>query len=475
VSKAIHNNIEVKFSGDCMKIDFNISQHVYFCGIGGISMSGLAQILLSRGFKVSGSDRNPSELTDELEKEGALIHIGQCAENITDDIDLCVFTAAIHPDNPEYIRCKELCIPMMSRAEFLGQLMKNYDLSIAISGTHGKTTTSSMAGEILMANNCDPTLSIGGILPSINGNIRIGSSKYFLTEACEYTNSFLSFFPKISVILNIEEDHLDFFKDLNEIRSSFKRFAALLPEDGILLINSDIKDYREICDSLPCTVKTFSAKGNSDYHYSDLLITEEGYSTFTFNTPSENKIKVTIRVPGKHNVLNAVAALAIADILNLDLTSSASALYAFEGAKRRFEYKGCLNGVNIFDDYAHHPTEIKATLEAALSYPHKNMWVVFQPHTYSRTKAFMDDFAKALSLADHIVLTDIYAARENDNLGISSEDLRVKIEENGKKCYHFSEFSDIEKFLLKNCIPKDMLITMGAGDVLKIGENLLGS
>lgn len=458
-----------------MEIDFNKSQHVYFMGIGGISMSGLAGILLSRGFKVSGSDRAPSELTDMLEKEGATVNIGQRASNIKEDIDLVVYTAAIHQDNPEFIRCKELNLPMMSRAEFLGQLMKNYNSSIAISGTHGKTTTSSMAGEILMASSLDPTLSIGGILPSINGNIRIGNSEYFLTEACEYTNSFLSFFPKYEIILNIEEDHLDFFKDLNEIRTSFKRFGELLPEDGVLIINSDIKDINEITKDIKGKVITFGKDDKSDYFFSDLHTSKEGYSVFTFNTPSKEKVEVTLRVRGIHNVLNAVAALALADILNLDLTLSSKALFAFEGAKRRFEYKGCLKGVNIFDDYAHHPTEIKATLEAASTYPHKNMWVVFQPHTYSRTKAFMDEFAEALSLADNIVLTDIYAARENDNLGISSEDLMKKVIEKGKKCYHFRSFSDIENFLLQNCIPEDMLITMGAGDVLKIGESLLGT
>ena len=458
-----------------MEIDFNKSQHVYFMGIGGISMSGLAGILLSRGFKVSGSDRAPSELTDMLEKEGATVNIGQRASNIKDDIDLVVYTAAIHQDNPEFIRCKELNLPMMSRAEFLGLLMKNYKSSIAISGTHGKTTTSSMAGEILMASSLDPTLSIGGILPSINGNIRIGNSEYFLTEACEYTNSFLSFFPKYEIILNIEEDHLDFFKDLNEIRTSFKRFGELLPEDGVLIINSDIKDYKEITKDVSAKIITFGKDENSDYYFTDLHTSKEGYSIFNFNTPSKKKVEVTLRVRGIHNVLNAVAALALADILNLDLTLSSKALYTFEGAKRRFEFKGSLKGVNIFDDYAHHPTEIRATLETAKTYPHKNMWVVFQPHTYSRTKAFMDEFAEALSLADNIVLTDIYAARENDNLGISSEDLMNKIIEKGKKCYHFRSFSDIENFLLQNCIPEDLLITMGAGDVLKIGESLLGS
>lgn len=438
-------------------------------------MSGLAQILLSRGFKVSGSDRAASELTDLLQKDGATVHIGQRSANITEDIDLCVYTAAIKEDNPEYAKCKELSIPMMTRAEFLGQLMKNYLNAIAVSGTHGKTTTSSMAGEILMASECDPTLSIGGILPSIGGNIRIGASEYFLTEACEYTNSFLSFFPKYGIILNIEEDHLDFFKDINDIRNSFREFAKLLPSDGVLIINGSIDNLSEITDGLSCKVVTFGMSDSCDYHPSDIKITKEGYSEFTLNTPSSLKESVTLRVLGEHNILNALAALALSDVLNLNLSAAAKALYGFEGTKRRFEYKGSLKGINIIDDYAHHPTEIRATLNAAQNYPHKNMWVVFQPHTYSRTKAFMDDFAKALSKADNIVLADIYAARENNTLGISSKDLQDKIKTLGKNCEYFKNFSDIETFLLENCIPGDMLITMGAGDVYKIGENLLGS
>lgn len=457
-----------------MKIDFNVSKHVYFIGIGGISMSGLAQILLSRGFKVSGSDRAPSDLTDQLSNEGATVYIGQRSSNISEDIDLCVYTAAIHPDNPEYIRCQELSIPMMTRAEFLGQLMKNYSDSVAVSGTHGKTTTSAMAGEILMAASLDPTLSIGGILPSINGNIRIGSSDYFLTEACEYTNSFLSFFPKYGIILNVEEDHLDFFKDINDIRNSFKKFAKLLPDDGLLIINGAIDNYEELCKDLKCKVVTFGKATTNDYYLTDLSISEEGYTCYTLNTPSGKTASIKLRVLGEHNVLNSLASLALADSLGIDLDTAKSALFNFGGTKRRFEYKGNLKGINIIDDYAHHPTEIKATLTAAKDYKHENMWVVFQPHTYTRTKAFMDEFAEALSLCENVILADIYAARETDTLGISSEDLQKKIQAFGKNCYYFKNFTDIEIFLLQNCIPGDMLITMGAGDVYKIGENLLG-
>ncbi len=457
------------------EIDFNAPIHVHFIGIGGISMSGLAQVLLSRGFKVSGSDNLKSKLTDELQTAGAEIFIGQRASNISENIDLVVYTAAIHEDNPEFARCVELSLPMLSRAQFLGQLMRNYKNAIAISGTHGKTTTSSMASEILMAADLDPTLSIGGILKSINGNIRVGGSDIFLTEACEYTNSFLNFFPKIGIILNVEEDHMDFFKDIHEIRESFHKFAQLIPSDGVLLINHDIEGREIITTDLDCPVKTFGFREECDYFASDLKIDDHGNYHFTFHTPDSTKQDIVLEVVGKHNVCNALAALAMADVLGIPLKTAAKGLHAFTGTDRRFEFKGSLGGVNIIDDYAHHPTEIAATLEAAKNYPHQHLWCVFQPHTYTRTKAFLQDFANALSKAEHVILADIYAARETNTLGISSKDLQNEIIKLGGDCKYFPSFDEIENFLLENCIPGDLLITMGAGDVVKIGENLLGN
>ncbi|MBO5342762.1 MAG: UDP-N-acetylmuramate--L-alanine ligase [Lachnospiraceae bacterium] len=457
------------------KIDFDTPIHVHFIGIGGISMSGLAQVLLSRGFTVSGSDNSKSALTDELMNAGATIYIGQRASNISEDIDLVVYTAAIHEDNPEYARCVELSLPMMSRACLLGQMMKNYNNAIAISGTHGKTTTSSMASEILMAADLDPTLSIGGILKSIGGNIRVGHSDIFLTEACEYTNSFLNFFPKIGIILNVEEDHLDFFKDIHEIRESFHKFAKLIPGDGILFINHDIEGREIITKDLDCPVKTFGFTSDCDYYASDLTLDDKGSYHFTFHTPEAKTQEIVLQVVGKHNVCNALAALAMADYLDIPLEIAARGIHAFTGTVRRFEFKGSIGGVNIIDDYAHHPTEIEATLEAAKNYPHGRLWCVFQPHTYTRTKAFMDDFAKALSKAENVILADIYAARETDTLGISSKDLQKAINNLGGKCFYFPSFDEIENFLLENCIPDDLLITMGAGDVVKIGEKLLGN
>ena len=454
------------------QIDFHHPIHVYFVGIGGISMSGLAEVLLEEGFTVSGSDKQESALTKALEDKGVRIFYGQRRSNITPDIDCAVFTSAIHPDNPEYAAVKELSIPSLSRAELLGQMMKNYKTSIAVSGTHGKTTTTAMISEILLHADLDPTLSIGGILKSIGGNIRVGKSEYFVTEACEYTNSFLSLFPTTGIILNIEEDHLDFFKDLDDIRNSFHEFAKLLPAGGTLVINGDIPHVEQITDSLSCEVVTFGTS-SCDYVPSNITYDEFGHPSFDLKGPDGKTRSYALRVPGLYNVYNAAAAVATAELLGIDAQIIREALSDFKGTDRRFEYKGQMNGITIIDDYAHHPTEITATLHAAQNYPHKTIWCVFQPHTYSRTKAFLPEFAEALSIADKIVLADIFAAREKDTLGISSETLRKEIENRGHECYYFPTFAEIENFLIENCTKGDLLITMGAGDVVKIGENLL--
>lgn len=457
------------------QINFSQPSSVYFAGIGGISMSGLAEILADAGFTVSGSDRSRSALTEMLEAKGITVFYGQRAENITSSVDCVVFTSAIGKDNPEYIAAHEKNIPCLTRAELLGQIMKNYDIPIAVSGTHGKTTTSSMLSEILLHAKLDPTLSIGGILKTIGGNIRVGKSEYFVTEACEYTNSFLSFFPKIGIILNIEEDHLDFFKDLADIRRSFRKFAELLPEDGCLVINADIADCQEITQGLACRVITFGSGSNADYYPSDVTYDENGTPGFILHSANGSCTQAALRVPGYHNILNALAAAAVADLLSIDIGQTVQALHGFTGTDRRFEYKGSVGGITVIDDYSHHPTEITAALQAAARYPHKTLWCVFQPHTYSRTKAFLKEFAKALTLADKVVLADIYAARETDTLGVSSEMLQKEIQALGQECYYFPSFDEIENFLLENCLKDDLLITMGAGDVVKIGETLLGS
>ena len=455
------------------QIDYNRPVHIHFIGIGGISMSGLAAVLLKRGFTVSGSDAKESPLTDWLSGLGASIVYGQKAENIADEMDVVVYTAAIHPDNPEYIAACQKQIPMLSRAELLGQLMKNYEMPVAVAGTHGKTTTTSMLTHILMEGELDPTVSVGGILPSIQGNVRIGHSQYFLTEACEYTNSFLEFFPKMEIILNIDADHLDFFKDLEDIRRSFRLFAERLGAEGTLIIYEGIPYLEEFLKDLPCRIITFGLE-SGDYRASQVSYHDSGCGEFDLYRGEKCLGHFSLSVPGEHNILNGIAALAAGDLLGISPEALGKGLKSFSGTDRRFQKKGEIGGVTIVDDYAHHPTEIKATLQAARKFPAKQIWCVFQPHTYTRTKALMGEFAEALSLADKVVLAKIYPARETDNLGISSDTPRLELEKLGKEAWYFPTFDEIENFLLQHCQPGDLLITMGAGDVVKIGESLLG-
>ena len=456
------------------QIDFKKPMHIHFIGIGGISMSGLASILLNQHFKVSGSDAHESELTKQLEAEGAILYYGQRASNLDDTPDLVVYTAAIHPDNPEYAAAVAKQIPMLSRAELLGQMMHNFKTPVAISGTHGKTTTTSMTSYIFLEADMDPTISVGGILDAIGGNIRVGGHDTFLTEACEYTNSFLHFFPKISVILNIDADHLDFFKDLDDIRHSFRKFAQLLPDARTLIVNSEIEHLDQLTKGLTCKIVTYGMDASSDYYASNITFDEFAHPSFDCYKGDTLLGHFVLHVPGIHNVSNALASIALADQMGVSMEHTRIGLEKFGGTKRRFEKKGEIGGVTIIDDYAHHPTEIEATLHAAHNYPHKKLWCVFQPHTYTRTKALMDDFAKALTLADHVVLADIYAARETDTLGISSSMLAEKVNALGGCADYFDSFDKIETCLLENCKPGDVLITMGAGDVVKIGEKLLG-
>ncbi len=457
------------------QIDFKKPQNVHFIGIGGISMSGLAEILFDEGFQVSGSDMNKSALTEALEEKGIRVDYGQRASNIRDDVDVVVYTAAIHPDNPEFQAAKEKGIPMMARADLLGEMMRNYKHAVNISGTHGKTTTTSMLSEILLAAETDPTITVGGILPAIGGNIRVGGPEIFVAEACEYTNSFLSFFPTMEIILNIEADHLDFFKDLEDIRHSFRLFAQKLDEKGILIINRDIERMEEITEGLPCRVITFGANpAECTYSAADIAFDELARPSYTLMVEGKPQETITLGVPGMHNVYNSLSAIAAARELGIPMEKIQAGLLHFTGTNRRFEKKGEIGGVTVIDDYAHHPQEIKATLTTAKNYPHKKLWCVFQPHTYTRTAALLDDFVQALQEADEVILADIYAAREVNTIGISSEDIAKRILAAGGKAHYIPSFDDIETFILENCVPGDLLITMGAGDIVKVGEKLLG-
>ena len=455
------------------QIDYKNPVHVHFCGIGGISMSGLASVLLGRGFTVTGSDAKLSELTRLLESQGAVISCPQSAGNITDDIDVMVCTAAVHPDNPEYAAALQAGIPILTRAQLLGQIMDHYENSIAVSGTHGKTTVTSMLSCILLSADLDPTISVGGILKEIGGNIRVGHSQNFITEACEYTNSFLSLKPKTGLILNIDADHLDFFKDLDDIRHSFHRFAQNIREDGVLILNGAIPARQEITEGIRARVITF---GTDDSDYTAAGISYDSFGAGTFHVLYHGKDlgSFSLHVPGAHNISNALCAIAASDQMGISMENCRRGLDAFHGADRRFQIKGTLPcGAVVIDDYAHHPTEIRATLEAAGNYPHRRIWCVFQPHTYTRTKALMKEFAGALALADGVVLAPIYAARETDNLGISSDTLRQSIAALGTSAWYFPDFAQIEDFLLSQVKDGDLVITTGAGDVVRVGEELL--
>lgn len=452
-------------------LNADMDKKVHFIGIGGISMSGLAEILLLRGYKVSGSDMHASSLTEKLSSLGAEIYIGHNEANLK-NVDIVIYTAAIPDSNPEIAYSKANNIPMYTRAEFLGAIMKGHKYNIAISGTHGKTTTTSMMSHITLAEKLDPTILVGGELDVINGNVRTGKSEYFLTEACEYKASFLSFYPYIGVILNIDADHLDFYKDIDDIENTFKKFVTLIPKDGYVVTNADDSRCLSATASAACNVVTFGTEAG-DVRAKNITFDEKGCASFEVYKDGTSPFKVKLNVPGKHNVLNALAAISSALILNISNEAIIGGLHNFGGTHRRFEYKGTKNGVVIIDDYAHHPTEIKATLAAVENYPHNKVYCVFQPHTYSRTISLFDEFANAFNGIDKLVLADIYAAREVDTGIVSSEALARAIVKNGVDCINLHSFEEIVAYFEKELKPGDLLLTVGAGNVYEIGEMLL--
>lgn len=457
------------------QISYDKPANLYFIGIGGISMSGFAELLSSKGFHIKGSDSHESPITKHLESIGIDVYYGQKASNIPEDTDLVVYTAAISEDNPEYMEAVRRGLPMMVRAEMIGQVMKNYSNTIAVSGTHGKTTATSILTHIYMAAELDPTVTVGSILDIINGNIRIGNSQNWIMEACEYTNSFLHFNPSTAIILNVEEDHLDFFKDIDDIRNSFHLFAKKLPEDGLLVIDKGIEKIETITDGLSCKVLTYSITDSSaDFYADNISFNENGFGMFDLYVSGKYIEHFELSVVGKHNISNSLAAICVSYAQKVDIKAIREGLKSFRGAERRFQKKGEINGITVIDDYAHHPSEIDATLNAAANYPHNRLVCVFQPHTYTRTKNFLKEFARSLTKADVIIVTDIYAAREKDTGEVSSKDLYNELKKLKAEAYYISSFDDIKNFILENCINGDMLITMGAGDVVSIGDGLLG-
>lgn len=448
-------------------------EHIYFIGIGGISMSGLAEILASRGHKVSGTDVKETAVTKHLQSLGIHINFGHRAENITDDITLVVYTAAIHDDNPELRAAHEKGIRIMDRAHLLGQIMDEYHDSVAVSGTHGKTTTTSMVSEILLAAEKDPTITVGGILPTIGSNLRIGNSPYFVAEACEYFDSFLQFNPFIAIILNVESDHLDYFKTLENIRRSFHAFAQRVPDNGLLVISEKIDNVEELTDGLTCHVETFGLSEKANWRAENIVHEADGRNSFDVYHNGAFFTTIHLHIPGEHNITNALAAIAASAFLGAAPADCVKGLHHYTGTERRFQLKGKKDGITVIDDYAHHPTEIKAALAAAQNVQHNTTWCVFQPHTFSRTRFLFDEFGEAFGDADEIIIADIFAARETDDGTVSAAQLAERIAQTGKSARYVGDFAAIEAYLREHCKSGDLLMTVGAGDVYKIGENFL--
>ncbi len=451
---------------------------IHFIGICGISMSSLAQILHEQGWTVTGSDLRENDTSRALEAQGIPVAIGQTADNIKPDMELIVYTAAVHEDNPELIAARALAARcpeqarVIERSVLLGEMIDRYEIPIGVAGTHGKTSTSSMLSYIFMEADLDPTVTIGGILRRFNTNFHIGHSPYIIYEACEYSDSFLEFRGKVNIITNIEAEHLDYFGTLENIKKSFHKFSEIMRPDGILITGLE---NAPLFSDFSGTLYTVSLDDpRADYTAANIIHHTNGLgSSFDLVFRGENLGTLDLYVPGRHYIYDAMCAAAAALSQGIPFADVQKGLSTYQSTKKRFEYKGTWNGVTMIDDYAHHPSEIKATLLAADEVPHKDLYVAFQPHTYTRTKAFLPDFITALSLADHVVLADIYAAREKDPHDIHSLDIARGLTELGCDCHYFPTFDEIEKFLLKNISPGDLLITMGAGTISIIGDSIL--
>ncbi len=440
----------------------------YLIGIGGVSMSPLAEVLHGAGLAITGSDIQRSDKVAHLESLGIHVNIGHRAENITPDVDFVVRTAAARDENPEVAAARAMGIPVFERAQAWGALMKNYKNALCIAGTHGKTTTTSMCTHILMAAEKDPTVMIGGTLPLLQAGHRVGGGDTIVMESCEYYDSFLSFCPTIAVILDIDADHLDYFADLEAVKASFRRFARLVPADGMVIANRDDANTMDALKDLDRPMMTFGLTPEADVQAVNIV--PHGAQT-DFDVLHHGKLfaHLQLRVPGVHNVKNALAAAAAAITLGISPTALTYGLAGFRGANRRFEFKGKFNGADVYDDYAHHPGELEALLDAVEPLGYKRVIVVFQPHTYSRTRALFNDFVKQLKRPDLTVLAEIYAARETNTLGISSGDLAKEIP-NG---IFRPTFDEIKTILRASIQPGDLVLTVGAGDVYRIGEELV--
>ena len=448
------------------------SGNVHFIGVGGISMSALAEILLDRGCKVSGSDNNENALTDHLRKKGMKFYKNHSAENISEDTTLVVYTVAVKYDNSELVEARRRKIRVIPRSKLLGEIMEQYKFPVAVAGTHGKTTTTSMLAYIFMHGELDPTIIVGGGLDLLGGTtLRLGGGDYILAEACEYYRSFLDFKPFVATVLNIEPDHLDYYKDKDDFQSAFMDFSEKILPGGFLVACADDEDMHKIICHTEAKVVTYGIKNPADVTAKDIAY-NEGYPGYTLVCEGKEICQVQLSVTGEHNVLNSLAALANAYVLGLDMKKAAASVGKFKGAVRRFEYKLNLNGAKVFDDYAHHPTEVKATVKAANKLPHGKLVFVFQPHTYSRAKTFLDEFAVSFEGADKVIIADIYAAREPFDPTITPELIAEKIAEKGVDALAISGNENIAMYLKETLEEGDIAVVMGAGDIFKIYDLL---
>lgn len=449
-------------------------RRIHMIGIGGVSMSGIAEILKHWGFTVTGSDANPSEYVDELTSHGIQVTIGHNTENIS-NADLVVYTAAIPPEDPELLEAKKLYIPTIERADFLGILTKIFNDTICVSGTHGKTTTTSMISSCFLEGKLDPTIQVGAFFNQIDGNYRLGNSEYFIIEACEYVESFLKFYPKTEIILNIDNDHLDYFKDMEHIILAFKKYVKLLPGNGLLVINGDDPNCQTLSKCTDAKTITFAINNqNANFIARNITFNKNGFPTFDVYYNNAFYKTISLQVAGMHNVLNALACIGVCHMYGLNKEQIKNGLFKFTGAHRRFEYIGEFgNHINVFDDYGHHPTEIRALASAMKNKSFNKSWVIFQPHTYSRTKNLLQDFAKVLTLFDNIIITDIYSAREKNIFNISSKDLVNEIQKLGRKAYYMPDFNEIANFVKTHALNNDLVLTLGAGNVCNIDPLLV--
>lgn len=455
-----------------MNENFNIHdyKHIHMIGIGGVSMSGIAEILAHFGFTVTGSDRSDSEIIRKLISKGISVQIGHDLNN-SRKANLVVYTAAVKQDDPELVQAHKFNIPTMERADFLGQITKLYKDTICVSGTHGKTTTTSMVSLCFLEAGFNPTIQVGAILKQIDGNNYIGSKDYFIMEACEYVESFLKFYPKSEIILNIDNDHLDYFKTFDNIKNAFIKYVKLIPKDGLLVINGDDINCLDLANVTKSKFVTYGLNNQQvDFYAKNLVSDEDGFYQFDVYHKGEFYERFKLSVPGIHNVSNALACIALCDGYGVPKEAMQKALLSFTGADRRFDYVGKYKNITVYDDYAHHPTEILSLYNSVKNKKHHENWIIFQSHTYSRTKNLLDDFAKVLANFDHIIITDIYAARETNQFGISPEDLVSKIATHGKSATYISKFEDIASYIRKNAKDNDIVLTVGAGTITQLGK-----